>query len=304
MKAPLLATWFGVALLLVWFVMYSIQEQQERFQQTRIAWLITKLDDNEPLWREWATEKLVASGLPALAPVRAALAEDFPPARPDGFHEVINRLAIYEPGGGEYTNGLKLHLQADADAIRPGDMVTFTTRLCNLEDEPLLFSSRQLAFFQDGRAFRRVPEPCAEGNNLELAPLTELPQVVGGMMMIRRRIYYIRVPQTDSIPARSSLPFTMTAHLIQENGQRYFQFGDDKTRRLEVPASGVARFRMVYTTEATEGDLAGDHFVVWTGTARSNDVLIRILPAQRDYLPPSQSNPPPGPGQVVFVPGK
>jgi len=101
--------------------------------------------------------------------------------------------------------------------------------------------------------------------------------------------------------------------LLTENGRCFFQFGDDKTRRLEVPAGGVARFRIVFKQArdpvyliktGCSVSIVETDSNVWTGTARSNDVLLRILPAPPGYLPPAQANPPPGSGQVVFVPGK
>jgi len=321
MKAQLLATWFGVALLTSCFVVFSIDEQQARIKQHRVAWLIAKLESNEPRWQEWAADRLVEIGLPALQSLRAALADEQLAGYRERFQEVINRLAIYEPGAGELVNGLQLRLAADADAIRPGESVTFTTTVCNLEDEPMLLPARQLAFFADGHAFRRVPETSGRAGDLELQPLADVPSAINALVL-RRRMYFYRVSENDSIPARSSRPFTMIAHLREENGRCFFQFGDDKTRRLEVPAGGVARFRMAFKNEDAEqmvivwsgssgarispsgGRIAEKEPGRWTGTARSNDVLLRILPAPPGYLPPAQASPPPGPGQIVFVPGK
>src|SRR5439155_21213752 len=116
MKAPLLATWFGVSLPFGTFVLHSVEAQQQRLVEARIAWLITRLDsDDDDRLRGWAAEQLIAIGLPALGPVREALGDPSDPAeRRHRFQAVVNRLAIYEPGG-DWSNGLQLSLRADAD---------------------------------------------------------------------------------------------------------------------------------------------------------------------------------------------
>jgi hypothetical protein len=291
MKSPstaaLMAVWFGIALLGSLFALFSIQVQQEEQRHARIAMLISLLDHRDEPVRKLAADELTAIGGDAVEPLRQAI-RDLDPARHRPEHLALyNRLAICQPGG-EWTNDLQLSLRADLDAVRPGDTVTFTTTVCNLDNEPchLAVAQGEFGHFEAGWGLRRIPE--ADGP-LEFSPSCD------DQMALAQYLRGIRWENLH-IDERSSLSFTMPAMLVCEKGRYFFRLGPRQTHELELPAEGIARFRTVFSIPSEDQDIHVPRSISpglsnWNSlkmkmvTVRSNDVVLRILPPDRGYLP-------------------
>ena len=81
-----------------------------------------------------------------------------------------------------------------------------------------------------------------------------------------------------------------------------FRLGEQNRWRLDLPTEGPARFRMTYgNLPIRQGTLNGWSYQParaaneWQGDARSNDVLLQILPPEPGYVPPA---PPAAPAAV------
>jgi hypothetical protein len=176
--------------------------------------------------------------------------------------------------------------------LRPGDTVTLTTTLSNLNDESVAIplddaGVLKTAPFQDGRALRRQPEPAGARELIPQSEYTNLP----GLIQSR---YRTGIDRYAHIPARSSCSYRMTGTLIAEKGKCFLELGHSPLPlRFEVPI-GLARFRMVHVVpdDAAGGrtrltwEKTKEEAIIWTGTLRSNDVLLKILPPEPGYVPP------------------
>jgi hypothetical protein len=130
----------------------------------RIRQLIADLQDSRFRVREEATAQLLRIGIPACGPLRKALE-----AKPD--LELTRRIESvlweleFDEQNTPVVNGLKICLNADRKKIKPGETVTFTTRVCNVTDKDINLKvgySYCGNYFEQGFAFRRFEEPHRE----------------------------------------------------------------------------------------------------------------------------------------------
>jgi hypothetical protein len=236
----------------------------------RIARLIRQLESDSFRLREQASHELIQLGVPAYAPLKKALA-----AKPS--LELTRRIedilwcVEVDAESAPAVNGLRLFLKADRQKVKPGETVTFTTRLCNRTDSDLNIQvgySYCGNYFEQGFTFRRLDLPHREVES----------QCHAGFCGTGAYPLFV------TVSARSVIEYATKARFgVHEHCPMGYQMGYNT---LESPDGWLHRIRVHHAMqpgqtaesgrrgEGSDGRPANPHAPYWSGSIYSNEVRI------------------------------
>jgi hypothetical protein len=261
--------------------------------------LIKDLEAPDYPTRERASRELVRLEEYALEPVKRAVAGAQSLELAARGRRILNQLAIHEPGG-EVVAGLKLRLTASQETIKHGQVVWLTSHLANMTHQDLNVQVGYTTcgnYFECGSTLRRILH---DGKEEQPAWKVGFCGTGAG-------------PVFQTLPPRSVVAFqTQVALLMQQQDNSlcfslgsggYTSFGVAKAATrptavvrgnvIRLPANlGTHTFQMLLavTPEMTkdrgfalEGKYAGvrpanETARFWSGTVKSNNVCITVLP--------------------------
>lgn len=313
MKAPLIATGFGLIVLSTALLVHSFFWSDEQALQVRVARLLAEMEMDPQLSQ---TDELLTIGQPALEPVEKAIRDTNNPQLQRELRRIMPRLAIRRQGG-EVVNGLKICLNSDRYAVSSGQKMRFVTTLCNMSERPLIIKigvhspmRYDWLAFQTGEALRRVvhdrhdpsamKELAREEPRWPIPPSHQETYIVVGTGK-EPGIHTRTVPACPVVtvlpPMTAKEYITEADFFIDDTGKSafYMDLIDGHFRRfhnqaLIAPQGEVCRLRLVHSATPIDDDswLRGaddssfikpdDNSPYWTGSIRSNDVFIAILP--------------------------
>jgi hypothetical protein len=224
------------------------------------------LDDNNFAVREQAHRELLQLQERALAPLHAALKMPHSLEFRYRAEKILKALAIFEPGG-EVVGGLKLRLTVNRDAVRLGEKVLFTIGLANMTDKSM---NREIDntpfgnFFECGALLHRRS---ADGKD-------ERPKWVVDFFTPEATVLL------TTLSAKSVLQIQLPGKLIMQHGKVMLSLGASDCLVQPLDDKGPNTFRVVYQQQAggVKLNTPSPDAPYWNGLARSNDVVLKIVP--------------------------
>jgi hypothetical protein len=234
---------------------------------------VRELDDEDFALREDAVRGLVGAEGRSLEPLKQALKTPGSLEFRRRAEAILRQLAIFEPGG-EVVGGLKVRLTLDRDAARAGESVTFTAALANMTTQPM---NLEVGFTTCGNYFE-----CGSLLNRRGAKGGDEPPnwCVGFCGTGAKAIL-------ATIPPRSVVEYRLPAQLVAKDGKLVLQLGASKFNMHVLDDTRPNTFCIVFKNQkAARGGPAGGKYTptpptqpeaaYWTGTARSNAVILNV----------------------------
>lgn len=251
----------GIDLLtaMLGFSLCSAVLQAQTVSAERITRLIDDLDSARFAIREQAARDLFALEERAVEPLKKALSEKRSLEFDLRARRLLRKLAIYEPGGGEVVNGLRLRLTMDRDSLRQSQVLHLTTMIANLSPQPMRICMGPTPIFNEwengGKLQRLEGEKAVE-------PRWHVALNVTGPVAFQ------------TLAPKSFFEFkTRVVFLLRQRGDAFLGFG---YTTFDVPQEGVAALRLCYQMPVNTSGAKGEP-PVWTGTAHSNTVQIKLV---------------------------
>jgi hypothetical protein len=250
--------------ILVTVVAHLVAAQTDPDEAVVNRW-IPDLDSAHFQIRERAAKKLFSLQERAIDPLKKALQI---PNKDLEFRRrvemLLREVKVFERAG-EPENGLRMNLQASNDTLKVGDQMTLRTTLINLSEKDLVIQVR----WHFVRGLHSIT------NQLHIPDF------------YREEIK--RKPRPVTLPANESTTFTTVVTLRRFERQKNMvglELGDGEGF-LDLLANGSNRLRMIHTVnidEATLREFSRERqrglfkksAELWSGTVRSNDVVIYV----------------------------